>query len=339
MSSSLSPLRRPIARALVLVTLAVVSLVGCGKVPGAAVSELSAIESAVVDGHTLVKFGFDGAGGESPALLHTRDGWLAVYVGLHVGKRHVTWTTSTDGVHWAAPKGLGTSDFSDQAPVLVNDGAGVCHLYFASNRDGNDFQVFHTRFANGSFAAPTAINGTTSVAAMAVTYANNRFILAAETVGLGLAVSESPDGEQFSNAKVVTEAGFTPALATLPDGKQLLAYMHDGKIYTRTGTPGAWSAEALGASGADKLREPTLVWAQNQGWLAYSERTTDGYKLRAKRFDQQAKFDPAPVSLPDAGGESRAPNLACDAQGTVALVWGMKYSNGQQGVIFSSQIP
>jgi hypothetical protein len=339
MSASASPLRRLNALGLVLLALATVSLVGCGKVPAAATPQLPALESQVVDGHTLVKFGFEGAGGEAPALLHTPEGWLAVYVGLHVGQRHINWTTSTDGTHWASPKGLGTSDYSDQAPVLLNDGSGAAHLYFASNRDGADFQVFHARFANGNFAAPKAITGTTSVSALAVTFADNRFILAAETLGSGLLVSESSDGEQFSNAKTIADAGFGPALVTLPNAKQLLAYMHDGKIYTRTGKPGAWSAETLAASGADKLREPALVWAHDHGWLAYSERTADGYKLRARRYDAQVKFDPTPVSLPDAGGDARAPGLATDAAGSVALVWGMKYSNGQQGVIFSSQVP
>lgn len=323
-------------RGMWIATVAVaMALSGCGKGLGLTKGAPGVPQAQVVDGHTLVTFGVGAEGGEEPALAHTADGWVAAYAGTNSGDRHLYTTTSTDGQHWNAAKPLGSSDFSDQWPCFVNDGAGNLHLYFASNRTGDAFSVYHSRYTGGSWSAPEIVANTTGASDLAVAYANGKFVLAEETMGTGLVVSTSNDGSQFTGAATVVEQGFEPSLAVLPSGKLLLAYMHDGGLYAKSGKPGSWSSEVTAATGADKLHEPSLVWAGDHGVLAYCERTEDGYKLRARQFDAQAKFGDPLAGLPTSDGDQRAPAVAADNQGLTGLIWGMKDSNGQQGVIFS----
>jgi hypothetical protein len=58
-------------------------------------------------------------------------------------------------------------------------------------------------------------------------------------------------------------------------------------------------------------------------------------KLEARHFDASGKVSPEPVMLPGEGGEARSPALCAGLDGSTGLIWGMKYSNGQQGIVFS----
>lgn len=318
-----------------LVLVAALASGGCGKSVNGAKVPSGAPQAMTENGRQVVKFGFGAEGGESPALAHTADGWQAIYAGTQLGDRHLYWSTSADGSRWSTPSTVASAQFSDQTPAFATDAKGALHLYFASNRTGDDYSIYHCTLSNGTWSAPEAIADTTGASDLAVIYANNQFVLAEETLGAGLVVSTSTDGTRFSGAKVAADAGFAPSLAALPDGRLMLAYMHDGNLYDLVGKPGAWGAEATAATGSDKLQEPGLVWSGDHGVMAYAERTPGGYQLRARRFDAKGQFDASPLPLPASSGDARAPGLATDAQGKIGMIWGMKDDNGQQGTIFS----
>jgi len=305
-------------------------LSGCGKSTAAGVHVDATPQTQTVGGHTLVKFD----GGATPAVAHTANGWVAVYAGVNLGDRQLYVTHSADGKAWDKPKKLGASAYTDQFPCLVADGQGQLHLYFASNRDGDDFQLFHATYANGAFGEPTAIADSTGASDCAVAWDGSRFVLAAETLGVGMRLETSPDGLSFTGDEIVVDQGFEPALASLGNGKLLLAYTHDGGVYAKTGQPGKWSAEITAATDSARLSEPALAFANGRGLLVFGDRAGSQH-LGTRRFDAAGSFKDGGYVLPDAGGEGRSPGLAVGDHGDLGLIWGMKYSNGQQGVIFS----
>jgi hypothetical protein len=307
---------------------------GCGKTPGVAKIDGSAPQATVVAGHSFVKFGFGAEGGSAPAVAHTANGWVAAYAGANLGDRQLYVTRSADGKSWDKPKKLGASGYTDQFPCLVTDGQGTLHLYFASNRDGDDFSLYHATYANGGFGTPVAIANTLGASDCAVAWDGSRFVLAAETLGVGMELKTSADGASFAGTEILVDQGFEPAMAALPGGKLLVAYSHDGGIYAKTGKPGAWGKEVAAATSAGRLSEPALAFANGTGLLIFGER--DGsQQLVGHRFDAAGTIEKADYVVPDAGGDTRSPGLAAGDHGDFGLVSGMKYSNGQQGVIFS----
>lgn len=306
---------------------------GCGKT-AAGVKVEAAPQIATVGGHTLVKFGFGAEGGVTPAVARTADGWVAVYAGSNLGDRQLYLTRSPDGKAWDKPKKLGASGYTDQFPCLVADGQGTLHLYFASNREGEDFQLYHATYANGGFGEATVIADTLGASDCAVAWDGSRFVLASETMGLGMRLETSTDGAAFKGDEVVVDEGFEPALAALDGGKLLLAYTHDGGVYAKVGKPGAWSAEVEAATATGRLSEPAVAFANGQGTLVFGDRT-GAQHLSGRRFDAAGTISTTPYVLPDGGGEGKSPALAVGDHGSLGLIWGMKY-NGQQGVVFTT---
>lgn len=306
---------------------------GCGKlIPTSTVASVP--QAAVVDGHTLVKFGFGAEGGATPAVAHTADGWVAVYAGSRLGDRQLYSAHSSDGTHWDKPKKLGQSGLTDQYPCLTTDNAGNLHLFFASNRDGDDFQLYHAQYSAGTFRDATAIANTSGASDCAVSYCNGQFVLAAETMGVGLQIKTSPDGESFTGDELLTEQGFEPAITALSGDQLMVAYTRSGRLYASTGKPGKWNAETLVTKSSTKLQEPTLAMQGTHGLLAWAERGASP-KISARRFDASGKFESVPYTLPSVPGESRSPGLCVGEDGEFGLIWGMKDNNGQQGIIFS----
>jgi hypothetical protein len=268
-------------------------------------------------------------------VAHTADGWVAVYAGVNLGDRHLYASHSADGKAWDRPKKLDGADYTDQFPCLVNDGGGQLHLFFASNRDGDDFRLYHATYAAGGFSQAAAIADTTGASDCAVAWDGSRFVLAAETLGVGMRLVTSPDGTAFTGDEILVDQGFEPAITALEGGKLLVAYTHDGGVFAKTGKPGAWSAESEAASSTGRLTEPALAYANGKGLLVFGEKAGTQH-LSARRFDATGKFESVPYVLPDAGGEGRSPGLAVGDHADLGLIWGMKYSNGQQGVVFTT---
>jgi hypothetical protein len=316
-------------------TLAGSLLAGCGTLPGAT----AGIKAESLGGKGFTKIGFGAEGGTQPALLRRANGeWLMVYVGTNVGERHLYATTSTDGKTFSAPELIESADYSDQAPVLAEDAQGVAHLFFASNRDGVNFELRHARLEGAGWTASTQIDGYTGVQDLAVAYAAGRFLLAAEIQGDGLVATTSADGTTFTEREQIAKAGFDPAATFLPDGTALVAYTRSNEILTRASKPGAdWAAESVTVKGSSRLRGPALLWAGDHGKLVYAERqgaTGINYALREQRFDQGLIFQEG-KPLVAFGGDANSPALAYDNHASIGLAWGMKLSSSQQGVAFT----
>ncbi|MDB5099253.1 MAG: hypothetical protein JWM80_3674 [Cyanobacteria bacterium RYN_339] len=306
---------------------------GCGKA-NVGVKVEATPQTQVVGGRTLVKFGFGAEGGVAPAVAHTTTGWVAAYAGSNLGDRQLYITHSADGKAWDKPKKLGVSGYTDQFPCFAADGAGALHLFFASNREGDDFSLYQATYANGTFGAATAIADTLGAADCAVAWDGKRFVLAAETLGVGMTLKTSADGATFTGEEILVDQGFEPAITALADGKLLVAYMHDGGIYAKTGKPGAWGAEVEAATSVGRLQEPALAFANGKGLLVFGEKN-GSQQISARRFDAAGKFESTAYVQPDAGGDARSPGLAVGDHGDYGLIWGMKYSTGQQGIVFS----
>jgi hypothetical protein len=313
------------------VTLAGSMLAGCGALPGGKAT-------TAVNGATFTKLGFGAEGGAAPALVRRANGeWLVVYVGTNVGDRHLYWATSTDGARWSPSQAIEGADYSEQAPALVEDASGVAHLFFASNRNGQDFELFTATLSGSDWSEATAIPGYTGVQDLAAAYANGKFLLACELSGAGLVATTSADGATFADATPVADAGFDPAAAFLPDGKALVAYTSGDDLLERSGAPGAWGAEKTVVTTKSRLRGPALVWAGDHGKLVYAERqggSGTNYQLKERRFDAGLSFtDGKPMVA--FGGEANQPALAIGNNGKIGLAWGMKLSSSQQGVAFT----
>ncbi|MFN3429223.1 MAG: hypothetical protein ACK46X_04645 [Candidatus Sericytochromatia bacterium] len=316
-------------------TLAGSLLAGCGALPGAT----TGLKAESVAGKGFTKVGFGAEGGTQPALIRRANGeWLMVYVGTNVGERHLYATTSTDGKTFSAPELIESADYSDQAPVLAEDAQGVAHLFFASNRNGEHFELRHARYEGAQWTASTQIDGYTGVQDLAVAYSAGRFLLACEIQGDGLVVTTSADAKTFTERETIANAGFDPAAAFLPDGTALVAYTRSNEVLTRASKPGAdWAAEAVAVKGTSRLRGPAMIWAGDHGKLVYAERqgaTGTNYALREKRFDLKHQFTEG-KPLAAFGGDANSPALAYDNHASIGLAWGMKLSSSQQGVAFT----
>ncbi|HEY9724451.1 MAG TPA: hypothetical protein V6D47_20785 [Oscillatoriaceae cyanobacterium] len=297
-------------------SLAGMLLAGCGAAPGSA--------RLLSNGSAAQPLG----SGTQPTLCARPDGSLVVaFVGADSGNRKIYWSESSDGKIWGNPRALDSHPFSDQSPRLVVDAQGVLNLYFASNRDGQNFEIYHSKLVSGAWQAPEEIPGFDGVESLAVVNANGKTLLAAQQLMVGLTSAVSTDGTHFGTPETVTGPGADPSLTMLPGGKALIAYTDDQTVDVRTCTPGgAWSDATDAADGADAVRETTLAFTGDRGELIYAERTPDGYVLRERHFDAELNFTDAdlPVS-PDA----RTPSLAVDHNGKISLAWGMKDNSGQ----------
>lgn len=309
---------------LVALSLAGTLLAGCGAQPGSATKMLS-------DGSVVTTLGYGAAEIASPSLCQQKDGsWVLVYAGTNTGDRRVFWASSKDGHSWSAPKAIDTHEFSDQCPRLVVDAQGVTNLYFASNRDGATFELYHSKLVSGAWQAPAEIPGFDGVESLAVLSESGKTLLAAQQLMAGMFSATSADGVHFDAPVKVTGPGADPSLAMLPNGKAMIAYAADQTIDVRTCTPGgAWSAATAAGQGADWVRETALAFSGDRGDLLYSERTPDGYVLRERHFDANLNFTDADLPV---SPEARTPSLAVDHNGKISLAWGMKDNSGQTAI-------
>lgn len=326
----MDPHRGAIIARLAVAAIGALALFGCGAQPGGIVVETAGVNQAIA------KLGFGAEGGSAPSLFRRTNGtWVVAYVGTNVGDRRIYWASSPDGRRWSKSQAVGEAEFADQAPALAEDAAGHVHLFFASNRDGVQWELFHARFVGATFATAEPIKGFTGTQDLAVTLQGDHFVLAAEIMGAGLVVATSKDGSQFAAQEPLTEAGFEPTATTLPDGRALVAYTRSGEVYLRAGKAGGpWGTEQHVASGSDRLREPNLAWGKDGGQLVFAERGPEGYQLRARTFDAALEFSEGP-DLPMGGGEARGPAIAFDHNGRSGLAWGIKTSSGQQGIVLA----
>lgn len=315
-----------------LVALAV-ALTGCGSAKAGSAIEVA---GTTADGHALARLGFGAEGGEKPALVRrAAGGYVLAYAGTRSGSRKIYVATSADGTHWAKPKVACAGEFSDQAPALAEDAAGQLHLFFASNRSGEAQALYHAVEANGAFGQPAAIAGFEGAQDLAIARGEHGFTLVAEVLGAGLLAASSPDGVEWTTPGELAPAGAEPAAAALPDGRTLVAYQLEGKIWLKAGKPGDWAAASEAASGGSRLRDPGLAWAGATGLLVYCEKGAAGFELKARSLD--ASFRPAAADAPLAGsGDQRGVAIALDHNGSKTFAWGMKTTSGQQGVMVST---
>lgn len=306
-------------------------MLGCGTVSAAGAAPYATV--ATLGGMQVAKLGFGEEGGTDPAICRRADGsTVVVYVGSNVADRKLYWATAKKGLTFGASQPVGDSDYSDQEPCLVEDAQGQLHLFFASNRDGENFRLYHSQLVDGEWATPSLIPGFEGLQGLAAAYAGGRFLLAAELMGEGLFATVSADGQTFTDREAIAESGFEPAATFLPDGTALVVYQRAGELFFRSSGPNAdWSAEAKAAKGADRLRTPALAWAGDHGELIYCERAGTSYQLKAKRFDAKLTFtDGRQFSkLP---GEARTPAISAQQNAEINLAWGMKLSSDQTGI-------
>lgn len=321
----------PFVRPLALLTVAAsLLLAGCGAVPGAGMT------AQMVGGQKVVKLGFGAEGGDDPAVIRRADGsWVLAYVGTYVENRRIYVATSADGNAFAASAPIEEHEYSDQSPALVEDGDGRLHLFFTSNRDGHDFELYHSVLEpGGAWAQPQHVAGFTGLQNLAVAQREGRFLMAAEVMGDGLFVSTSADGASWTPRELVAQAGFEPAATFTADGTAVVAYQRSGQIFVRASRPGgAWSEEAVAAQGEGRLRQPALAWTEGRGVLVFCERGADSFVLRRRHFDSRLSFTdgPRPAALT---GEARTPAVSYH-NGKIGLAWGMKLTGGQQGIVFA----
>lgn len=321
---------RPLA--LLTVAASLLFAAGCGTVPGAG----AGVVAQMVGGQKVVKLGFGVEGGDDPAVIRRADGsWVLAYVGTYVENRRLYVATSPDGSHFNAGEAIEEHVYSDQSPSLVEDGDGKLHLFFASNRDGANFELYHSFLdTDGSWAQPTAVPGFTGVQNLAVSQRDGRFLMAAEVMGDGLFVSTSADGAAWTERELVAEAGFEPAATFTADGTAVVAYQRSGQIFVRSSRAGgAWSEELTAAQGEGRLRQPALAWTEGRGVLVFCERGADGYVVRRRHFDTRLTFTDGPRP-PALTGEARTPAVSYH-NGKIGLAWGMKLPGGQQGIVFA----
>lgn len=320
---------------LALTALAVlaITLSGCGTAKAGQAVEIA---TTTLDGHALARLGFGAEGGEKPALARrTAGGWVLAYAGTRSAGRKIFVTTSSDGTHWGKAQIACAGEFSDQAPALAEDAQGQLHLFFASNRSGETQALYHAVEAGGSFTAPAVVAGFEGAQDLAIARGEGGFTLVAEVMGQGLLAATSPDAKTWTTPAELAPAGAEPAAASLPDGRTLVAYQLEGKIWLQAGKPGAWTAATEAASGASRLRDPGLAWAGTSGLLVYSEKGEGGFELKARSLD--SSFDPGAADAPLAGpGDHRGVAIVLDHNGSKTFAWGMKTSSGQQGVMVST---
>ena len=318
-----------------LVLALALALSGCGAKKGAGGVEVQA--ATTIDGRAIAKLGFGAEGGEKPALLHRAGGgWALAYAGTRSGDRKIYFSTSDDGRRWAKAQAVADADFSDQAPALAEDAQGRLHLFFASNRSGETQDLYHAVAAGDAFGEASAIAGFEGCQDLAVAQGPAGFTVVAEVMGAGLLAASSADGTTFSAPTELAPAGAEPAACALPDGRTLVAYQLEGKIWLRPGKPGAWEAPIEAATGASRLRDPGLAWAGASGLLVYAEKGAGGMGLVARTLD--ATFETSSADAPSAGpGDHRGAAIALDHNGSKTFAWGMKTTSGQQGVMVSTR--
>lgn len=317
--------------ALLVAVLAV--LPACGTKPAGA----SDVLSALLDGKPVARFGFGAEGGEKPTLTARQAGGFALaYVGSKSGNRHVYVATSADGRTWSKAAPVAAGDFADANPALAEDATGNLHLYFASNRAGDNQALYHVSQAGNAWGKAAVIAGFDGVQDVAACADDAGLTIACEVMGAGLLAASSPDGVAFGAASEVSPAGAEPAVCALPEGRALVAFQRDGKIWGRAGSPGSWESEVALASGASRLRDPALAWANGAGSLFWAEKGAAGFGLHVSGLDTklQATPDADPVT---GSGDARGAAIAVDPNGSKLLAWGMKNPNGQQGVMVTTR--
>lgn len=323
----------PFVRPLAFLTVAASLLMaGCGAVPGAS----TGVAATTVGGQKVAKLGFGAEGGDDPAVIRRADGsWVVAYVGTYVDNRLLYVATSSDGLTFGASTLVEDHLYSDQSPCLVEDGNGQLHLFFTSNRDGNDFELYHSTLgADGTWAQPQHTAGFTGLQNLAVANRDGRFMMAAEVAGDGLFATTSADGATWTERELVAQAGFEPAVTFTADGTAVVAYQRSGQIFVRSSRPGAaWGEEATAAQGEGRLRQPSLTWTEGRGVLVFCEKGADSFVLRRRHFDARLSFTdgPRPAALT---GEARTPAVSYH-NGKIGLAWGMKLTGGQQGIVFA----
>lgn len=314
------------------------ALVGCGAggrkpgnlasaATGGALSPLASMAPAALSGGPKgVRFGQGGQGAEAPAIAKAADGtWVLAFVGTQSGDRKVFISTSSDGQSWSAATPLpGTRAYSDQAPSLAVDAKGQLHLGFLSNRQDNDWALYHSVWAAGAFGVAQRVEGFSGAMDLAIAYHGEKLVVAAELRGVGLVVSEGQPDAGFEEAELVTEQGFEPALAQGPDGQLALAYRRGDSVLAQVGVPGAWSAASPLAGGDGvKRREPSLAWGASALVAAWAEAGA----MKAVRLEAEGlKASEGPVWAPVAGAEARQPALAWMADGKLLAAWGLSQS-------------
>lgn len=273
-----------------------------------------------------------------PALARLASGEvLLVGVTDAVGARRLQAATSPDGKRFGAlaPVEAGAA-YTDQSPALVARPEGGADLYFVSNRDGADFELFHADFEDGAFSAPERVPGFTGAQAVSAARAGSRVAIAAEVMGEGLFFAERA-GEAFGAPEQLADAGFEPALAAVGGSRFGVAYQRAGVIHGRLQAEGgAFGAERELARGEGRLRLPALAWSGSEGHLLYGERTSGTYALRAQRLD--TNFAPIGArKVPVLPGEARKIALILDDNNsTGVLAWAHKGATGPQGVAIAT---
>jgi hypothetical protein len=306
-------------------------LSGCGALP-AVVGSVQAVTQA---GYAQVAFGVGGIGGAQPALLQRQDGsWVVVFVGTRSGARQLYSAVSQDGRYWTEPRRLGQSGLSDQAPVFIEDTSGTLHLYLASNRDGDQYELYHATWPKGAtwWDGARMVAGFGGIQDLALTRRAGRFWLLAEIMGEGLVVASSGDGETFGAVTQVAEAGFEPSLCAVGETGLLAVYHRAGVLYRREmGVKGQWLPEERWLESNSRLREPVVSWSESEGLLAFIERTGSEDRLRVRRFGEDRRLEVA-VEPSFLGGGGRSPVIFRAQNGKMAWAWGMKTVDGRQGV-------
>lgn len=319
--------------ALGLLAACALALSGCGTAKAGAAAEPQA---TTIDGHALARLGFGAEGGEKPALARrAAGGWVLAYAGTRSAERKIYVASSPDGTHWGKPRVACAGAFADQAPALAEDARGQLHLFFASNRSGETQALYHAVEADGAFGAPVVVAGFEGAQDLAVAAGPAGLTLVAEVMGAGLLTATSADATSWSVPAELAPAGAEPACASLPDGRTLVAYQLEGKIWLKAGKPGDWAAASEAASAGTRLRDPGLAWAGTSGLLVYSEKAEAGFALKARTLD--TSFRPGAADAPLAGpGDHRGGAIAIDHNGSKTFAWGMKTQSGQQGVMVST---
>jgi hypothetical protein len=310
-----------------------IALSGCGAAKGTA----TGVSATLADGSAVASLGFGAEGGEKPAILHrAKGGYVLAYAGTRSGDRKIYLATSPDGARWGKARAVAAAAFSDQAPALAEDAEGRLHLFFASNRSGEAQGLYHAVEQGGAFAEAREIPGFEGCQDVAVAASDKGLTVVAEVMGAGILAATAADGTTFAAATEVVPAGAEPAACTLPDGRTLVAYQAEGKIWFRAGKPGGWEAPLEAATGASRLRDPGLAWHGDAGTLVYTEKGEAGYGLIARSFDSSFRFTDA--EAPAVGsGDARGAAIAVDHNGSKTFAWGMKTANGQQGVMVSTR--
>lgn len=304
---------------------------GCGT---QGVGIATVVSTKLADGRPVFRFGFGAEGGAQPALVaRSAGGFALVYVGTRPRDRHLYLSTSPDGQTWLPAQRVADGEFSDQSPALLEDEAGQLHLYFVSNRSGLNQAVYHATLTGHKASEPVIVPGMSAAQRVAVARMGEEALVLAEVVGAGIVAYRGRPGGGLSALSSVAQAGAEPAVCALGDGRVAVAFQREGKIIVRAGHPGVWGEEIVAADATTRLRDPALHADAEGMVLAYAERHGAGnMQLRLRAFDESFKF--RTLEMPGIGsGESRGATFAVSPQGLRLLAWGMKTTDGQQGVM------